>query len=138
MNRRNLLRSLGMLPLLYAPLGDAFVRANVARAAPPRPNRRLRPSDRNWPDAASWANLKADLGGQLIEPKALFGSCAAEPNGSACLDAHQNIGNPFWIGDQPAGTQVSGWLDAWTPAPSAYVIKARDAADVAASVNFAR
>jgi hypothetical protein len=27
---------------------------------------------------------------------------------------------PFWIGDQPSGTQVSGWLDAWTPAPSAY------------------
>jgi len=104
----------------------------------PRPNRRVRPSDRNWPDAASWANLKEELGGQLIEPQALFGSCAAEPNGSACLDAHKNIGNPFWIGDQPAGTQVSGWLDAWTPAPSAYVIKARGAADVAAGVSFAR
>ncbi|MEO7382843.1 MAG: FAD-binding oxidoreductase, partial [Paracoccaceae bacterium] len=40
--------------------------------------------------------------------------------------------------DQPGGTQVSGWLDAWTPAPSAYAIKARNAADVAAGVNFAR
>ena len=42
------------------------------------------------------------------------------------------------MGDQPGGTQVSGWLDAWTPAPSAYAVKARNAADVAAAVNFAR
>jgi FAD/FMN-containing dehydrogenase len=82
--------------------------------------------------------LKASVGGRLIEPKSLFGPCAAEPNGSACLDAHRSIGNPFWIGDQPAGTQVSGWLNAWTPAPSAYAVKARDASDVVASVNFAR
>src|SRR6185437_3685344 len=46
--------------------------------------------------------------------------------------------NPFYIGDQPAGTEVSGWLDAWAPAPSAYAVKARHAADVAAAVNFAR
>jgi FAD/FMN-containing dehydrogenase len=98
----------------------------------------VRPSDSSWPGAASWAKLKEDVGGHLIEPKSLFGSCAAEPNGSACLDAHKNMGNPFWIGDQPAGTQVSGWLDAWTPAPSAYAIKARDATDVSAGVNFAR
>jgi FAD/FMN-containing dehydrogenase len=45
---------------------------------------------------------------------------------------------PSWIGDQPEGTQVSGWLDAWTPAPSVYAIKTREAADVAAGVNFAR
>ena len=54
------------------------------------------------------------------------------------LHALENIRNPYWIGDQPAGTQVSGWLDAWTPAPSAYVVKARNAADVAATVTFAR
>jgi FAD/FMN-containing dehydrogenase len=46
--------------------------------------------------------------------------------------------NPFWIADQPAGTEASGWLDAWTPAPSVYAVAARDAADVAAAVNFAR
>ena len=50
----------------------------------------------------------------------------------------QNIRNPFYIGDQAGGTQVSGWLDAWTPAPSVYAVKARQAADVAAAVNFAR
>ena len=46
--------------------------------------------------------------------------------------------NPFYIGDQPGGTQVSGWLDAWTPAPSVYAVEARSANDVAAAVNFAR
>jgi FAD/FMN-containing dehydrogenase len=98
----------------------------------------VRPSDASWPSTASWAKLKEDVGGNLIEVHSLFGSCATEPNGTACLDALKNSGNPFWIGDQPAGTQVSGWLDAWTPAPSAYAIKARDAASVAAGVNFAR
>ena len=52
--------------------------------------------------------------------------------------ALKNIHNPFYIGDQPGGTQVCGWFNAWTPAPSAYAVKARNAADVAAAVNFAR
>src|SRR6202044_3987263 len=43
-----------------------------------------------------------------------------------------------YLGDQPAGTQVSGWFGAWTSAPSVYAVKARHAADVAAAVNFAR
>src|SRR6202044_1408746 len=41
-------------------------------------------------------------------------------------------------GDQPGGTQVSGWLDAWMPAASIYAVVARNTADVAAAVNFAR
>jgi FAD/FMN-containing dehydrogenase len=54
------------------------------------------------------------------------------------VDAHKNIGNPYWIGDQPGGAQNSGWLDAWTPAPSAYAVEARHAGDVSAAVAFAR
>jgi FAD/FMN-containing dehydrogenase len=50
----------------------------------------------------------------------------------------KNSRNPFYLGDHPAGTQVSGWLDAWTPAPSAYAVAAHKAGDVAAAVNFAR
>ena len=30
------------------------------------------------------------------------------PQDTACLDALENVQNPFWIGDQPAGTEVSG------------------------------
>jgi FAD/FMN-containing dehydrogenase len=138
MKRRNVLRSIGMLPLLSGILAALLSPTKAAKAIATRTEQRVRPSDSSWPGAASWAKLNEDVGGLLIEPKSLFGSCAAEPNGSECLDAHKNMGNPFWIGDQPAGTQVSGWLDAWTPAPSAYAIKARYASDVAAGVNFAR
>jgi FAD/FMN-containing dehydrogenase len=56
----------------------------------------------------------------------------------SCVDVEKSILNPFYVGDQPAGTMTSGWLDAWRAEPSAYVVKARHAADVAAAVNFAR
>jgi FAD/FMN-containing dehydrogenase len=102
------------------------------------PFRRVRPSDPSWPDAGQWAHLKESVGGQLLGVQPMFATCGKSKDGAACLDALEGIRNPYWIGDQPAGTQVSGWLDAWTPAPSAYAIKARNAADVAAGVNFAR
>jgi hypothetical protein len=138
LNRRNLIRTAIGLPLLAGGLshGFAFGESKTGNARSLRS--RVRPSDLSWPSPASWAKLKQDVGGNLIEVHSLFGSCATEPNGTACLEAHKNIGNPFWIGDQPAGTQVSGWLDAWTPGVSAYAIKARNSADVAAGVNFAR
>ena len=100
--------------------------------------RRVRPSDPTWPKPAEWAGLKKAVGGNLIEPHALFATCETAPDGMACVDVEKSIRNPFYIGDQPAGTEVSGWLDAWIPAPSAYAVKARHAADVAAAVNFAR
>jgi FAD/FMN-containing dehydrogenase len=111
----------------------------LAASRPPKlAYRRVRPLDAAWPDAASWARLSETVGGKLVKVHALFQGCLAEPDGRACLDAHKNIGNPYWIGDQPGGTENSGWLDAWTPAPSAYAIKAVDARDVAAGVDFAR
>ena len=141
MERRSLLRSFAMLPLLsggIAALLGSTQAAKAASAVATRTNRRARPADSSWPGASSWAKLKHDVGGKLIEVHAPFGSCEPEPNGAACLDALKNIRNPYWIGDQPAGTEVSGWLDAWTPSPSAYAVKARNASDVAAAVNFAR
>jgi FAD/FMN-containing dehydrogenase len=100
--------------------------------------RRVRPSDPQWPSAASWVKLSAAVGGNLIQPQALFAACQRDPNGVACAGVLENMRNPFYIGDQPGGTEVSGWLDAWTPAPSEYAIRARNAADVAAGVDFAR
>ena len=135
MKRREFLSSLavaaaGTLPSLNA--------AMPARP-PARPVwRRVRPLDAAWPSAASWARLKDSVGGQLIEVQALFQGCAGEPGSAACVEAHKNVGNPCWIGDQPGGTENSGWLDAWSPAPSAYAVKARHAGDVAAAIDFAR
>src|SRR5246127_2422144 len=100
--------------------------------------RRVRPSDPAWPNQASWQELNDALGGNLIKVQSLFAACEAQPQGAACLDAARNIRNPFYIGDQPAGTEVSGWLDAWTPAPSVYAVAARNTNDVVAGVNFAR
>jgi hypothetical protein len=137
-NRRSLIKTAMSLPLLAGGLPHVLAFAESKTSNARGLLSRVRPIDSSWPSAARWAKLKEDVGGNLIEVHSLFGSCPTEPDGTACLDALKNIGNPFWIGDQPAGTQVSGWLDAWTPAPSAYAIKARDAADVATGVNFAR
>jgi FAD/FMN-containing dehydrogenase len=50
----------------------------------------------------------------------------------------QGSQEPHYVGDQPAGTQTVGWLDAWASAPSVYAVAARSSADVIAAVNFAR
>jgi FAD/FMN-containing dehydrogenase len=100
--------------------------------------RRVRPGDPAWPGPAGWAKLKDAVGGNLLEVQAPFAVCAPDPKAPTCLDSMKNMSNPFWVGDQPGGTEVSGWYDAWTPAPSVYAIKAHNAADIAAGVNFAR
>ncbi|HTZ70600.1 MAG TPA: FAD-binding oxidoreductase [Acetobacteraceae bacterium] len=46
--------------------------------------------------------------------------------------------NPFALGANPGGTQVSGWLAAWTAAASAYAVAAHSTADVVEAMNFAR
>ena len=130
MRRRAVLEAAALLPLL------PFV--TLAPARPLAPFRRVRPTDPSWPSRAEWDALKSAVGGNLLQVQPLFAPCAAAPDGAACQDVYRNIRNPFYIGDQPGGTQVSGWLDAWTPAPSAWAVKARSAADVAAAVNFAR
>ena len=139
MKRRDLLKTALTLPLCgVMTTGKAFALEESKHHASPRARSRVRPGDPKWPSPAAWHRLNDEVNGNLIEPHPLFASCESDPNGPACLAAHSNIRNPFWIGDQPAGTEVSGWLDAWTPAPSAYAIRARNAADIAAGVNFAR
>jgi len=102
------------------------------------PFARVRPGDPYWPTPAQWDELKAAVGGNLLEPHALFAPCLADAASAACAEVSGNQRNPFYLGDQPGGTQISGWLDAWTPAPSAYAVKARNAQDVAHAVDFAR
>jgi FAD/FMN-containing dehydrogenase len=99
---------------------------------------RIRPSDSAWPAASSWEKLNREVGGNLIAVKPLLGACTVDPNAASCLETLGNLRNPYYLGDQPGGTQVSGWLDAWTPATSVYAVAARSAAHVAAAVNFAR
>src|SRR5580700_10126352 len=131
MQRRSLLKSAVALTLLGVFSGTVLARVMA-------PFRRVRPQDTFWPSAAEWQALKAQVGGNLLEVQALFAPCAGAPEGAACAEVYKNIRNPIYIGDQAGGTQVSGWLDAWTPAPSVYAVRTRGAADVAATVSFAR
>ncbi|HVJ51653.1 MAG TPA: FAD-binding protein [Aliidongia sp.] len=128
-----MLKSIAAIPTL-----SILPQGLMAAAATPPARRRVRPTDQSWPGAACWQTLKEAVGGNLIEVQSLFGACGTASDGAACRTVQENIHNPFYIGDQPAGTQISGWLDAWAPAPSVYAVKAQSAADVAAAVNFAR
>ena len=127
MQRRNVLKGLAAVAVL-----PSF------RPAMATPFQRVRPGDPGWPSPQEWEVLKADVGGSLTAVEPLFGACHSDPQGRSCGGTEQNIHNPFFIGDQAAGTQTSGWLDAWMSAPSVYAVKARHAADVAAAVNLAR
>ena len=134
MRRRSLLKGIAasVFQLIFRP-GFPLIAGITPSVAP-----RVRPSDPLWPNPASWEKLKGLVGGNLLQPRALFAACQTNPNDSNCTEVLKNLRNPIYIGDHPAGTEVSGWLDAWTPAPSAYAVAARNAADVAAAVNFAR
>ena len=138
MKRRNVLRMAATLPLLSGGFASMWGPTWIARALTTRLKQRVRPSDPSWPGAASWTKLRDAVEGNLIEVHPMFESCAVESDGAGCREATQYAKNPYWLGDQAAGTQIAGLLNAWTPASSAYAIKARNTADVVAGVNFAR
>jgi len=90
---------------------------------------RVRPGSPGWPTDTDWASLNQAVGGRL------------SPVGLPDLEdptVHRLLRDPFYIGNQPGLTQISGWLDAWRASPSAYVVAAQSASDVAAAVRFAR
>ena len=89
---------------------------------------RVRPGAPGWPSDADWAQLNTAVGGRLAR--------TPQPDLTG-PDAPKLLANPFFIGDTPALTESSGWLDAWRSQPSAYMVDARSAADVAAAVRFA-
>jgi FAD/FMN-containing dehydrogenase len=132
MKRRDLLKVAALL-LSVAALES---RAAATYATPRKVRSRVRPGDPTWPSAAEWDRLDKAVDGRLIRLKSPFNGCTSTEG--ACAAALQHIGNPYFIGDEPALTQASGWLDAWTSRPSAYAVAARTAADVAAAVRFAR
>ena len=100
--------------------------------------RRNRPGDPAWPSEGEWAELKDQVGGRLLDLESPFVSCRDAPDRAACADALRRVRNPYWLCDQPALTQASGWLDAWTSEPSVRAVAATTPGDVAAAVRFAR
>jgi hypothetical protein len=132
MIRRQILKSAAMLALL--PAAGA-----VLTWGPQRPRaKRVRPGEPNWPTEADWASLRGQVNGGLLKPEPLLAACESDRASQACADVLKHLGNPYYIGDEAAGTQVSGWFKAWSSATSAYAVRAERAADVVAAVNFAR
>ena len=133
MKRRSLLTCAATLPLL------SVVGPRLATSASASTRlQRVRPSDPAWPNAAAWEKLNQDAGGHLVKVEPLLEACANAAGSTACQDLLEQLKNPYFVGDQPAGTQSVGWLNAWMSAPSVYAVAATTIADVVAAVNFAR
>ena len=135
MRRRNFLKGITGVVLQFCLFRNWWLRAASATEALIR---RVRPSEPGWPKPNDWQELKDAVGGNLLEVQPLFAGCKDDAKSASCLQALQNTRNPFWIADQPAGTETSGWLDAWMSAPSVYAVASRNSGDVATGVNFAR
>src|SRR6478752_9256433 len=100
--------------------------------------KRARPGDPLWPSPDKWDQLNNAVNGNLIKLESPFASCKTSSGKSTCDDLFKNLKNPYYIGDNPALTQSSGWLDAWQSEPSVYAVAAKSTDDVVAAVNFAR
>ena len=137
MKRRSFLKGIASVPLVTWTSRKARAFAELFPTAA-LPFRRVRPSDPDWPSAASWQRLKQQVGGQLSPVEFPLAACQSSFDSAACQAVVKNIKNPYYVGDQPGLTQTLNWVDAWVSKPSAYVLAARNAEDVAAAVNFAR
>ena len=109
--------------------GTTQGRRPPAACAPPTPTGHPPPSGTSWP-ATSAADSSSS-------PPPLA-DCRDAPDGPATRAFFKGLKNPYLIGDSPSLTQTSGWVDAWTSAPSAYAVAAQNTNDVVAAVNFAR
>lgn len=137
MNRRKFVKSAMLLPTI--PIASStlfdFSEKTVLRS---NQFRRVRPGDTKWPSKSSWNALSRKIGGRLIKLESPFTVCKTTANDASCNDIFQKMKNPYFIGDNPALTQTSGWLDAWASTPSAYAVAAKNTSDIVAAVNFAR
>ena len=118
MKRRNFITVVGGGLVQAAVGGAATSPVAIPAASGKKARKRVRPGDAEWPGAAEWEKLRAAVDGNLIRPKTLFASCAADANGADCADVMKNMRNPFYISDQPGGTEVSGWLATTGPRTS--------------------
>src|ERR1700730_2912726 len=135
MNRRSLRKAAALVPAAYIGARSAPLLAEQRSASP---SARVRPRDANWPDEASWAELNRDVGGRLVKLASPLDACRRQPDGAAWREVVRELQNPYYIGHDPALTQTTGWIDAWSAEPSVYSVAAHANGDVVAAVNFAR
>ncbi len=136
-NRRNFVKSALLLPG-FTLTASSLLAVTESKVWQPAPFKRVRPGDPAWPSAENWEQLNSAVNGNLIKLESPWTACKTSPDSDTCKQVFRNLKNPYDIGDDPALTQSSGWLDAWQSQPSAYAVAARTTADVVAAVNFAR
>lgn len=137
MNKRSLLRLAAAIAALPASWRSMLATASAQSSPAQALEHRVRPGDRAWPSHERWQQLRQAVEGRLIKVTSPLNDCR-DGDSAACDAFFRSLRNPYFIGDDPALTQTSGWLDAWTSFPSAYAVAARSSDDVVASVNFAR
>ena len=135
MNRRKFLKSAAAISASSALASGCSLPTKKSASAVLRRNR---PGDRGWPTPEMWKRLNAQVDGRLRAVESPIEQCRQAEDKAACRELFRRLKNPYFIGDHPALTQTSGWVDAWTSAPSAFAIAAEKTADVVAGVNFAR
>jgi FAD/FMN-containing dehydrogenase len=113
---------------------------STAFAQTPKPAfRRNRPADAGWPSRAEWEALGKRISGHLSPVHSPLPVCtSASGSAAACAVVFKELKNPYYIRDNAALTQTSGWTGAWVSSPSVWAVSAHSAADVAAAVSFAR
>ena len=126
-----------LLCVACGPPATAPVAASIPPVAAGAPSW-CRPGEPCWPTDADWQQLRGRLHGALEASPLPWQPCRTDAAGAACGSVLASMHNPFYLQDQPGGTETVGWLGAWTAAPSAYAIVAQTAEDIAAGVDFAR
>jgi FAD/FMN-containing dehydrogenase len=136
-NRRKFLKGAMLLPSISA-VGPSIFDSREGFIEEAIKFKRVRPKDNLWPSVKDWEQLKAAVNVNLIKIQSPLVGCSKANGKAACDEVFKSLKNPYYIGDDPALTQTSGWLDAWQSEPSVYAVAAQNSSDVAAAVNFAR
>jgi len=126
------------LPAAALALAAGCAASRPPAAAEPAPACRCTPKSPCWPTPAEWQRFASGLRGRIEQPESPFAPCKVDAASEACAEVLREAKNPFALQDRSGGTQSTGWLGAWTAAPSAWAVVAEDASDIAAAVDFAR
>ncbi|MEK6248520.1 MAG: FAD-binding oxidoreductase [Planctomycetales bacterium] len=134
--RRWILKSLAAIPAFSVSLfGTA---RSLLGASVGKPDRRIAPTDPDWPAAEDWKKLSQQVGGRLLRVHSPLKACRVEPASEQCDSTWNRMQNPVYLEDQPGATQTTGWLEGWSVAVSEYAVAVESAQDIAAAVRFAK
>ena len=96
---------------------------------------RTRPGQPRWPSPEEWQVLQKSLIGKLMKLEDPFSKC--NHDSAKAAELFDSLNNPYFISDNPALTQTTGWLNAWQTRTSIYAVEAASARDVSSAVKFA-